>query len=300
MVAALLVLLAVVAAAAGPGPTPAGGRSPVVGVPRPVLDVVAAAATAACVLAIWELLSGLLQRPERVGRGSSRSPMHLPALALGAALSLGAFALFVVLARRRHRPPASALGAPLPVVPSGLSHLHQPAGPGWPAFVAGVAVAVLFLVWRTWRPKTGWRPSSAVGPVPVAEGGEGERPEVGPALEVLELSLAALAAEPDARSAVIRAYAHMEAWMAGAGLGRQPWEAAFEHLGRVLGGLGASAGTASDLARLFEQARFSPSPCGPEMKWQAISALTSLREQLTGVPKTSRPAGGQDLVGTGA
>jgi hypothetical protein len=87
-------------------------------------------------------------------------------------------------------------------------------------------------------------------------------------------------AEPDSRRAVIAAYARMERWLNYAGYGRQLWEAPFEHLDRVVVGLGATAAVGATLAGLYERAKFDNRPCGPDMKAQALQALADLRADL--------------------
>jgi hypothetical protein len=148
---------------------------------------------------------------------------------------------------------------------------------GWQPLVAGICAAVLGivvyrLVVRRWRrvasPLASWLdPGDLDGPR-------------GEAVAALDDSLAALEAEPDARKAVIAAYARMDRSLRRVGLGREPWEAPFEHLGRVTADLGATAAVGATLAALFERAKFAPHPCGPEMKQAAIEALRRLRHEL--------------------
>src|SRR6267142_572862 len=66
-----------------------------------------------------------------------------------------------------------------------------------------------------------------------------------------------LEAEPDARLAVIAAYARMEAVLARNGLRRRPSETPVEYLRRILLGLKAIGDSVSRLTDLFEQAKFS-------------------------------------------
>ena len=66
-----------------------------------------------------------------------------------------------------------------------------------------------------------------------------------------------LEAEPDARRAVIAAYARMEGVLARHGLRRKPSETPLEYLRRILLGLTARADAVRRLTSLFEQAKFS-------------------------------------------
>lgn len=102
------------------------------------------------------------------------------------------------------------------------------------------------------------------------------------ARRIIESSLEDISSEPDARRAVIRAYVNLEQALSRRGLGRKPSEAPLEYLGRWLAGLGVSHPAAERLTWLFQRARFSPHPVGPEMKEEAFAALVAIREELLG------------------
>src|SRR5262245_41567988 len=93
-----------------------------------------------------------------------------------------------------------------------------------------------------------------------------------------------LEAEPDARRAVIAAYARMEAVLARNGLRRRPSETPVEYLRRILLGLTARADSVSRLTDLFEQAKFSRHEIDASMKHDAIDALRDIRADLQGAP----------------
>ena len=86
--------------------------------------------------------------------------------------------------------------------------------------------------------------------------------------------------EPDARRAVIAAYARMERILGQHGNGRSPSEAPFEYLARVLLRLRVRAPAVKDLTELFERAKFSTHEIDQPMKERAIAALVSVREDL--------------------
>jgi uncharacterized protein DUF4129 len=90
-----------------------------------------------------------------------------------------------------------------------------------------------------------------------------------------------LRAEPDARRAVIAAYARMEGALARRGHARHLAETPFEYLSRVLLSLQVRGGAVRELTELFERAKFSTHPIDEEMKERAISALVAVREDLT-------------------
>ena len=91
-----------------------------------------------------------------------------------------------------------------------------------------------------------------------------------------------LEAEPDARRAVIAAYARMEAVLAGNGLRRRPSETPVEYLRRILLGLTARGDSVRRLTALFEQAKFSRHEIDATMKHDAIEALRDIRADLQG------------------
>jgi hypothetical protein len=91
-----------------------------------------------------------------------------------------------------------------------------------------------------------------------------------------------LEAEPDARRAVIAAYARMEGVLARHGLRRRPSETPLEYLRRVLLGLTTRADAVKRLTALFEQAKFSRHEINASMKQDAIDSLRVIRDDLTG------------------
>lgn len=93
-----------------------------------------------------------------------------------------------------------------------------------------------------------------------------------------------LEAEPDARRAVIAAYARMESTFERNGLPRAPNETAIEYLRRILLELGSRVDAVTGLTRLFELAKFSRHEIDATMKHEAIAALTIIRDDLRGAP----------------
>lgn len=99
----------------------------------------------------------------------------------------------------------------------------------------------------------------------------------------IERSLDELHGELGPRQAVIAAYAAMELTLAADGIPRAPAEAPLEYLARALVGLRVSAGPATALTELFEQAKFSQHAVDERMREDAIQALTAVRDDLKGV-----------------
>jgi hypothetical protein len=97
---------------------------------------------------------------------------------------------------------------------------------------------------------------------------------------LLAASLDDLRAEPDPRRAVVAAYARMEGGLEAAGHGRRAFEAPLEYLGRVLESARADPVQVGRLTHLFERAKFSRHPVGPEDKADAIDCLVEIRDEL--------------------
>jgi hypothetical protein len=93
-----------------------------------------------------------------------------------------------------------------------------------------------------------------------------------------------LAAEPDARRAVIAAYARMEQTFAGHGFKRRPSETPVEYLRRLLLGLTSRSEAVRRLTDLFEQAKFSRHEITSTMKEDAIDSLRVIRDDLRLAP----------------
>jgi hypothetical protein len=294
LVAAVVALLLLVSAAAGAARSGAvvASRGAGFGVPAWVFEVVLAFVASAAMLVTVGLSRLVLTTRwrRRRHRWYVARPEELSwwqrvlATALAVALALGFVAILVVLVRLggspAHRAHPAGVSPHLP--PSAGTPSQQ--GIGWlgPAIGAGAALAAaaaVALVARLRRrgPPRPWQVRRT-------------EPPRSQAVAALDDSLAALQAEPDPRRAIIAAYARMDRSMAHAGLGRQAWEAPFEHLGRVFEDLGATAAVAGALAELFERAKFGHHPCGNDMKHAAVAALVQLRDDL-GRLSQPRPEG---------
>ena len=99
-------------------------------------------------------------------------------------------------------------------------------------------------------------------------------------VEALDDSLDDLYAETDPRRAVIAAYARLERVLAGHGRPRHSPETPEEFLARILPELDVEPGSIRRLADLYTWAKFSDHAVEPGMKDEAISALTSVRDEL--------------------
>lgn len=141
----------------------------------------------------------------------------------------------------------------------------------WIAVILFIVAVVGFLVTRRRRPK-GLEQLPATADV-----GEELAASIGDAIDDLE-------AEPDARRAVIAAYARMESVLARRGLRRRVSETPVEYLRRILLGLTARVDAVVRLTDLFELAKFSHHDIDTSMKLEAIAALREIRDDLQAAP----------------
>jgi hypothetical protein len=193
-------------------------------------------------------------------------------LVLGAAVSWAA--------RTGHFPTLSRFG--LGGAGAGSRHLHGGTTTQytptfkWPVLWATLAVlAVLGAAgWWTWRRRADLAPTD-----------EQETPAAAEALAVsIDDALDDLEAEPDARRAVVAAYARMEAALARNGLERSPSETPVEYLRRILLGFTSRGDAVARLTSLFERAKFSSHEIDTPMKREAITALCEIRDDLQAAP----------------
>ena len=108
--------------------------------------------------------------------------------------------------------------------------------------------------------------------------------------DLLDDTLDDLRDEPDARRAVIAAYARMERALGLHGLPAHEADAPFEYLARVLSDLQVSEPAIRTLTELYAVAKFSDHRIDAEMKEQAIEALESIRDDLRAVGAEQPPS----------
>lgn len=141
----------------------------------------------------------------------------------------------------------------------------------WPVLYATILLAAFVVAWFWWVRRNA-PPAADVAGVELTAA-EDVAATIGDAIDDLE-------AEPDARAAVIAAYARMERTFDRRGLDRRPSETPVEYLGRILVGLGSRAEPVARLTGLFEQAKFSDHEIDSSMKRDAIDALRAIRSDL--------------------
>jgi Domain of unknown function (DUF4129) len=155
-----------------------------------------------------------------------------------------------------------------------ISEVHFPPvediGNAWPLLVLAVGTVVAaFAVSRIDRPE----PDRDT----VADPGSLIADTIGGALDDLSWS-------DDPRAVIIKAYHDIEQALGAVGLGRRASEAPREYLHRVLGAADIDPAAIGALTDLFEQARYSDHPMGPNERRAAIEALETARFSLA-VPR---------------
>lgn len=142
----------------------------------------------------------------------------------------------------------------------------------WSIFWVAVAIVVATTGWFAYR----WQQRKKRTLVPLELQGtvaEDFAASMSGAIDDLE-------AEPDARRAVIAAYARMEGVLARHGLRRRPSETPVEYLRRILLDLTSRRDAVRRLTELFEEAKFSRHEIGESHKLEAIAALGEIRDDL--------------------
>ena len=268
----VLALLGVVAVAATGSTQPGSGETR-----RPsdiVLDTFFSFALLALAPAAALLVYGLMQRKaiaEEIASGKyRRSGMLVSFIVLGAAFAIAWYL------RPRHLRGVFAREEEERLQPELLEPTERPDPSG------------------TYEPELAWIPllvvlglvATAIGAYIVARQRRARAFDPGQSrladdvADVLDESLDDLRAEPDARRAVIAAYARLERTFAASGLARLRQETAEEHVSRILGQLEVDSRLVRRLTELFARAKFSHHVVDDTMKEEAIAALAQVRDQL--------------------
>jgi len=274
---AVLVLLAIVAFASRSGLGHTNHAQPTPGYVSYAFTAFLILFVLAIPVAIWGFL---VQAREGTVK---RKPFKSRVIANFGTMVFFALIAIVVIYIKRHHGHIFGDNNPLKNVQNTLNNAQAKPTPSkyaphfqWVVFwiaVAGIAVmSTVFLINRRRRKK---RRSSL--PVPDLTMAEDLAASMTDAIDDLE-------AEPDARKAVIAAYARMEGVLARHGLRRRQSETPLEYLRRILLGLTARADAVSRLTSLFEQAKFSRHEIDASMKQDAIGALREIRDDLQAAP----------------
>jgi hypothetical protein len=166
-------------------------------------------------------------------------------------------------ARNSANPSRHALGTGATATASQSGHATPDTW--WPVVFVALGATALFVTANARRRR----------PVPAA-------PEpVDDTVALIDASLDDLRREPDARRAVVAAYARMERRLAVRGFARQQSETPTEYLHRALAGeRPVGVEPLRELTALAELARFSTAPIDETMRGRAIAALEHLRDEL--------------------
>jgi hypothetical protein len=208
--------------------------------------------------------------PQKRKSFASRVTQGLAFVAL--ALVVGTFIVYARHHSGGFRLPPAGLGNPSGTHGRVAHGSPRTVGFEWPVLL--FAVALPLIAWLLVRRR---RPGRALAPAADADAALAAivADSIGDAIDDLE-------AEPDARRAVIAAYARMEGVFARHDLRRAPSETPLEYLRRVLLGLTARGDAVQALTGLFEEARFSRHEIDSSMKRDAIGALRTIRDDLQG------------------
>jgi hypothetical protein len=197
---------------------------------------------------------------------------------IGTILFFGGLAFIVIYLKRHHH---YFPGLNLSGIKNATKGLHDKANgkptavqPHFEYTVLWIALAVIAVgggwLYYTWRIR---KQRTTLSPELEQTAAEDFAASIGDAIGDLE-------SEPDARRAVIAAYARMEAALARNGVQRKPSETPFEYLRRILLGLTSRGDAVGRLTELFEQAKFSRHAIDATMKRDAIEALREIRDDL--------------------
>lgn len=106
--------------------------------------------------------------------------------------------------------------------------------------------------------------------------------------EAVAAGLDDLRADPDARAAIIRAYRRFELALADARVPRAAWQTPSEFMRAALAQVSVPGQAIERLTALFELARFSERPLGPEAREAAYACLDAVRTALETDPPHAR------------
>ena len=243
-----------------------------------IILIVAVAVIPAVLFVIWQSLRYL--RGEGGLTPERRRERKIVKQVLVIALIGGVLALLALAQKPSARPAAPPASRRLPSTPIHPNAVPQRTAEALlPWVVAGVGTCLVVLLFLALIQRR--RRRLTIEELPEIEL-ESPRQELH---ELVGISIADIERESDPRRAVIRAYAGMESTLARHDLGRRPFEAPGEYLGRAFGALRLSRRPGERLTELFEQARFSAHVIGPEMKRESIAALGELRSELEAKPQ---------------
>jgi len=287
---AVLLFVAIVGVASS-GSTPAGSDDT-----RPpadvVFDTILSLGLVLLIPAIAIVVYGLTQRKAIAREIATRGHRRLAFPVFIAFILLFTAVLSLGMSRYRSRPTVDEIGEPgfpgegtAPGSPTGDSAVERDPQFAWipvSIILALIAIGVgAYMLAMRRRTRT---------PFPVDE-------EVAEHVAgVLELSLDDLRAEPDARRAVIAAYARLERALAASGLPRWEQETAEEYVARIFDRLEVRRGSVRTLTDLFSHAKFSHHEVTESMRQSAIAALVQIRDELRAAARRRAEAQAQALA----
>ena len=225
-------------------------------------------------LLLWATYQKQKREAEKRAQSFSRAVLQ-NVLTLGFFIGVTAFFVYI---RHLHPNVFGPRGEKLNAARKGVKAAgskQQPYDPAfqWPVAFAAVAIGLVLAVTAFVLHRRRKRRLANAAPRERMEIVEELVAEIGDAIDDLE-------AEPDARRAVIAAYARMEAALGRHGVRRRASETPYEYLARVLLELEVPADAVRALTDAFERAKFSPHEIDVRGKRTAIGALVAVRAGL--------------------
>jgi len=148
----------------------------------------------------------------------------------------------------------------------------------WLAVLAVAGGSMVFLASR--RRLLAADPEPDADPTFADRGPVRHPPDTAVESELLDVALASVAADTDARRAIIAATYWLEDQLAGRGLPRRPSETPAEYLGRIASNHAATASAAALLEHLVNRAMFSPAAPTLSARDQAVQSVLTIAASL--------------------
>lgn len=162
--------------------------------------------------------------------------------------------------------------------------IRQAELPPWVLWAIGIAAAIgtlWFLTRQRFKLMLGRRRAAPAS----TESRMTEQEQAETIADFADELIAELEFEQDPRMAIQRVYAAVETGLGTRELRRKPAETPLKYLDRVFGRRKSAAPALARLTDLFQVARFSSEPLGPDARTNAIEALRELRDEYRSIAR---------------
>ncbi len=173
---------------------------------------------------------------------------------------------------------------PVDVEGPGQIEIRQAELPPWVIWVVGIGAGIgtlWFLTRQRFKLMLGRRRAAPAS----SESRMTEQEQAETIADFAEELIAELEFEQDPRIAIQRVYAAVETGLGTRELRRKPAETPLKYLARVFGRRKSAAPALGRLTELFQVARFSSEPLGPDARLAAIDALRELRDEYRAIAR---------------